>query len=57
MILALIVQKEWKLFHLDVKMMFLNGDLLKEVYMNHPQGFIVFGKEKKCVDCKRHFMY
>ncbi len=57
MIIALIVQKEWKLFHLDVKMMFLNGDLLKEVYMNHPQGFIVFEKEKKCVDCKRHFMY
>jgi hypothetical protein len=31
--------------------MFLNGDLLEEVY-NHPQGFIIFGKEKKM--CRLH---
>jgi hypothetical protein len=49
MILALVVQKDWKLLDLDVKMMFLNGNLLEEVYMNHPQGFPVFGKEKKKV--------
>jgi len=36
--------KGLKLFHLDVKMMFLSEDLLEEVYMNHPQGFVVFRK-------------
>ncbi|GJS82826.1 zinc finger, CCHC-type containing protein [Tanacetum coccineum] len=32
---------------IDVKITFLNGKLEKEVYMNHPQGFIMHGNENK----------
>nr|GEU58843.1 zinc finger, CCHC-type [Tanacetum cinerariifolium] len=32
---------------MDIKTTFLNGELDKEVYMNQPQGFIMFGNENK----------
>ncbi len=35
--------------------MILNEDLLEEVYMNHPQGFFVFGKERKVCQLQKAF--
>jgi len=44
-ILALFVAQGWKVFQLDVKSAFLNGDLDVEIFMNQPKGFIMEGKD------------
>ena len=36
-----------KIHQMDVKTVFLNGDLDEEIYMEQPEGFIVPGQEKK----------
>eukprot|EP00253_Pinus_taeda_P015676 PITA_15676 len=46
---SLTTQNSWKIHHMNVKSTFLNGDLKKDVYMFHPEGFVVKRKEKK--DC------
>ena len=38
---------DWKLEALDVKTVFLFGELDKEIYMKQPEGFIVKGQERK----------
>ena len=38
--MALSVQCDLKLHHVDVTTAFLNGDLTEEVYMKQPEGFI-----------------
>ncbi|RVW82648.1 Retrovirus-related Pol polyprotein from transposon TNT 1-94 [Vitis vinifera] len=45
LLLALAGQMGWKVYHLDVKSAFLNGILLKEIYVQQPEGFEVIGHE------------
>ncbi|WJZ91618.1 hypothetical protein VitviT2T_010675 [Vitis vinifera] len=47
MLLALIAQKGWKTYQLDVKSIFLNGYLQEEIYVDQPEGFQVKGQEEK----------
>jgi hypothetical protein len=46
-ILAIAAHYGWTVHHLDVKSTFLNGDLVEEVYVEQPPGFVVRGKEGK----------
>jgi hypothetical protein len=39
MFLAYSCHKNFKVYHMDVKSTFLNGDLEEEVYMEQPEGF------------------
>lgn len=40
MMLALAAHSGWEVHHMDVKSAFLNGDLLEEVYVHQPVGFV-----------------
>ena len=51
-IMALAVHFNLELHQMDVKTTFLNGDLYEEVYMQHPEGFVVDGKENMV--CRLH---
>ena len=37
--LAIAASKQWDVHHMEVKCSFLNGDITKYIYMQHPQGF------------------
>jgi hypothetical protein len=43
--MALVAYYDLELHQMDVKTSFLNGDLLENVYMAQPKGFVMKGKE------------
>ena len=45
LIVAITCGSNWPMHHLDVKSAFLNGPLDEEVYVTHPPGFKIKGKE------------
>ena len=44
-IIALASAMRWRLYQMDVKTTFLNGEIEEEVYIEQPEGFEVHGKE------------
>jgi hypothetical protein len=44
-VMTLIAHYDLELHQMDVKTVFLNGDLQENVYMTQPEGFVVEGKE------------
>ena len=46
-LIALAAVHDLKIHQMDVKTVFLNGELEEEIYMERREGFIVPGKEKK----------
>lgn len=44
-VIGLAASQDLKIEQLDVKIAFLRGDLEKEIYMEHPEGFKEKGKE------------
>ena len=45
-ILRIAARMDLEIEQLDVKTTFLHGELNKEIYMQHPEGFVEKGKEK-----------
>jgi hypothetical protein len=46
-ILCLAAHYNWIVHHMEVKSAFLNGELIEEVYVSQPSGFIKEGEEGK----------
>jgi hypothetical protein len=46
-------QESCRVHHMDVKSVFLNGDLKKEVYVHQPAGFAIPGKEGKVLRLRK----
>lgn len=40
MMIALAVQRNWKLYHMEIKSTFLHSDLEEEIHITQPQGFV-----------------
>jgi hypothetical protein len=45
LVIALAAHEGWEVYHMDVKSVFLNGDLQEEVYVKEPTSFIIVCKE------------
>ena len=45
--ISLVATYHWDLHQLDIKNMFIHGDLQEEVYMEQPLGFVAFGEIRK----------
>jgi hypothetical protein len=53
LLLALAATKEWEVHHMDVKSAFLNGELIEEVFVQQPPGFVVAGQEHKVLKLRK----
>ena len=43
LLLVLAASEGWAVHHMDVKSAFLNGELLEDVYVEQPPGFMLKG--------------
>lgn len=43
---TLAAHKNWPIYQLDIKSVFLNREIEEDVYMEEPKGFEIQGKEK-----------
>jgi ATP-binding cassette subfamily B (MDR/TAP) protein 1 len=50
---GIVVMRDLELEQLDVKTVFLHGELEEEIYMDQPKGFMVPGKEDLVCKLKR----
>ena len=46
-VISLVATYNWDLHHLDIKNVFLYGDLQEEVYMEQPPGFVAQGEIRR----------
>jgi len=53
LLLAMAAAKDWRIHHLDVKSMFLNGELAETVFIKQALGFAVKGAEHKVLKLRK----
>ena len=53
LILAIAANLNLELYQMDVKTVFLNGELDEEIYMDQPIGFVTKGQEHKMCKLKQ----
>jgi hypothetical protein len=53
LLLALVANQGWEVHHMDVKSAFLNGNLMEEVYVSQPLGFVMTGREDKVLKLRK----
>jgi hypothetical protein len=53
LLIALMTQEGWEVHHMDIKSVFLNGNLQEEVHIEQPTGFIIASKEHKVLKLKK----
>jgi len=53
LLIALAAQSGWQVHHMDVKSAFLNGELMEEVYVQQPPGFVVENSSGKVLRLKK----
>ena len=44
LLLSMVAMRSWPIFQLDIKNVFFQGDLAKEVYMEQPLDFVAQGE-------------
>jgi hypothetical protein len=52
-IIALAASMGWKLHQMDVKTIFLNGDIEEEVYIEKPEGFVIHDEKSHVCRLKK----
>jgi len=52
-VLSIVAQNKWKVYQIDVKLAFLNGVLMEEVYIELPLGYEKKGQEHKVCRLKK----
>lgn len=43
--LVFTAQAAWSVYHFDVKSVFSNGEIVEEVFVEQPEGYVIKGKE------------
>ena len=52
-LISIAAKMGWKIHQMDVKTAFLNGIIQEEVYVEHPQGFEIQGRESHVCRMKK----
>jgi len=55
--IAITILQRWSFYQLDVKNVFLKGDLEEEIYMEQPQGFVAQGEPSGLICRLRKSLY
>jgi hypothetical protein len=53
LLITLAADRVWEMHHLDVKSMFLNGDLHEEIFVQRSGGFVKEGSEHKVLKLRK----